>query len=159
MNRNLNIPLTDRQEIVRLSKVVEDKNRTIEEFKKYDAKRKAYYERLEENYRMMEERFNEFNRLVDECDGMDFSTKSYIERIVARLYKHKVNDDIEGGALYGVMTRVRKMEQHLSTLTSLTGMVNDASLREGIADEVRALQTIRGNIASYINKKLGKILK
>lgn len=155
---NTHLELTPEAEIKRLNKVIEEKNRAIAGFKKYDADRKVYYERLEENYKMMEERFNEFNSIVEKCDDVEPNSKAFIEKVVSRLYKHRVNDDIEGGALTGVQTRLTKMDSHLATIASLASLVDNQEVRDNIIKEVRALQQIRGNAISYIKRKLGKLL-
>ena len=155
---NTHLELTPESEIKRLNKVIEEKNRAIAGFKKYDADRKVYYERLEENYKIMEERFNEFNAIVEKCDDVEPNSKAFIEKVVRRLYKHRVNDDIEGGALSGVQTRLTKMDSHLTTIASLASLVDNQEVRDNIIKEVRALQQMRGNAISYIKRKLGKLL-
>ena len=55
----------------RLRIVVEEKNKAIEAFKKYDEERKAYYEKFEQNYAMMEEQYNQFLEDVGEELGDD----------------------------------------------------------------------------------------
>lgn len=57
---NKHLELTPEAEIRRLNAVIEQKNKTIEAFKKYDAERKAYYRHFEANYKLMEEEFNQF---------------------------------------------------------------------------------------------------
>ena len=57
---NKHLVLTPEAEIRRLNAVIEQKNKAIEAFKKYDAERKAYYRHFEANYRLIEEEFNQF---------------------------------------------------------------------------------------------------
>jgi hypothetical protein len=154
---NKNLELTDKQEIERLKKIIDEKNTAINGFKKYDAERKAYYERFEENYRLMEERFTEFNRVLSECEDIDPTTKRYFEKVINRIYHKRVNDDIEGGALNGVLTRLSKLDQHLITLVSLSSLINDKVVRDEIIGEIRKAQTYRANIVSYVKRKIGKI--
>lgn len=57
---NKHLVLTPEAEIRRLNAVIEQKNKAIEAFKKYDAGRKEYYRHFEANYKLMEEEFNQF---------------------------------------------------------------------------------------------------
>ena len=63
---NKDLQLTPESEIKRLNKVIAEKNRCIEAFKKYDAERKEYYSSLEAKYKYMEDEFNRFIKAVDE---------------------------------------------------------------------------------------------
>jgi hypothetical protein len=63
---NKDLQLTPESEIKRLNKVIAEKNRCIEAFKKYDAERKEYYSSLEAKYKYMEDEFNRFVKAVDE---------------------------------------------------------------------------------------------
>ena len=54
---NRKLQLTQKAEIERLKKVIQEKDTLIEKFKRYDEERKAYCHRLEQNYALMEERF------------------------------------------------------------------------------------------------------
>lgn len=63
---NKDLELTSASEIKRLNKIIEEKNRCIASFKKYDAKRKEYYSILEAKYKYMEDEFDRFVKAVDE---------------------------------------------------------------------------------------------
>lgn len=154
MRINEELELTDQAEIVRLKKVIEEKNRTISEFRKYDDERKKYYARFEENYKLMEERFEEFNNVVEACDDLDFNTKQYIQRVVQRINNRRVNDDIEGGALNGMLTRLAKLHEHLERLVCMASLIDDKELRSEIIGEIHTTQTVRSNAVSYIRRKL-----
>lgn len=68
---NYGLKLSIEQEVKRLRIVVEEKNKAIEAFKKYDEERKAYYAKFEQNYAMMEEQYNQFLEDVGEELGDD----------------------------------------------------------------------------------------
>ena len=154
---NKDLELTDEQEIIRLNKVIDEKNRAISEYKKYDKKRNEYYERLEENYRIMEERFNEFNAALDACDDLEPGTKTYIERVVSRINQKRVNDDIEGGARTGVLTRLADLDKSLALLVDIAKLMPEGELRESMLKEIHATQCKRAGIVTYVKRKLKKI--
>ena len=154
---NKDLELTDKQEIERLKKVIEEKNAQINGFKKYDNDRKVYYQRFEENYKLMEERFNEFNNALSECEDFDPRTKQYFINVVQRVYRRRVNDDMEGGALNGVLTRLAKLDEHLSQIAVLAENMDEGCYKTEIVKETRKARSARGNIASYVKKKLKQI--
>lgn len=151
---NKELELTDKQEIERLRKVVEEKNVQINGFKKYDRDRKLYYQRFEENYKLMEERFNEFNSALSECEDLDPTTKTYFLKVVQKVYRKRVNDEMEGGALNGVLTRLAKLDGHLSQISILVENMDDNCYKKEIVKETRKARTARNGIVSYIKKKL-----
>lgn len=154
MKLNKDLELTDKAEIERLKKVIDEKNKTIKGFKKYDEERKRYYARFEENYKMMEERFNEFNSAVEECEGLECNTKRYFEAVVQKIYNRRVNDDIEGGALMGVLTRLTKINDHLEKLVCIASLVGDSNLKNELLGEIHTTQMVRANAVSYVKRKL-----
>ena len=79
---NRKLQLTQKAEIVRLRKVIEEKNAAITKFKKYDENRNEYCHRLEQNYALMEERFGEFADAINECDDIDDGTKDFYKEVV-----------------------------------------------------------------------------
>ena len=68
---NYGLKLSKEQELKRLRIVLEEKNKCIEAFKKYDEERKEYYAKFEQNYAMMEEQYNQFLEDVGEELGDD----------------------------------------------------------------------------------------
>lgn len=64
---NLKLELTLRAENKRLRKAIDEKNKCIDKFKSYDARRKEEFDRMKENYAIMEEQYNEWREeVVDE---------------------------------------------------------------------------------------------
>lgn len=150
--------LTDKQEIIRLKKVIDEKNKAIEGFKKYDADRKKYYARMEENYKIMEERFSEINNAIDKCEDLDSSSKEYYHRLVSNINVWKYNNDVERTALGGIMTRLDKFKQHIVNLESLVSMIDDNDIKKQIRKELGYVNSVRGNMIQYINNKLIKFI-
>lgn len=68
---NSGLQLTMGAELKRLRKVVEEKNRCIDAFKKYDEERKAYYAQFAENYDMMLEQYEQWLDDIGEELGDD----------------------------------------------------------------------------------------
>lgn len=75
--------LTNKQEIERLLKVVEEKNKEIEAFKQYDRERKAYYAQFENDYKTMKHAFDILEKDINEY-GKD-APKAKVKRF-KRLY-------------------------------------------------------------------------
>ena len=149
--------LTDKQEIIRLRKIIEEKNAAIKGFKKYDADRKKYYARLEENYKIMEERFFEINAAIDKCEDLDPNSKEYYHRMVTNLNLWKYNNEVERTALGGVMTRLDKLKQHIVNLEFLVSTVEDEEAKRNLRKEIGYINSVRGNMIQYINNKLKKL--
>ena len=158
MALNKDLELTERAEIARLRKVIEEKNRAIEGFKKYDDDRKRYYARFEENYKIMEERFNEFNNAVAECEELDYNSKRYLLTVVQGIKHRRINNDIEGGALNGVMTRLGKLDEHLAKLVYISSLIENKEVKEEMLKEINVTRTMRANIVSYIKRKLKSMI-
>ena len=150
--------LTDKQEIIRLRKIIEEKNAAIKGFKKYDADRKKYYARLEENYKIMEERFFEINAAIDKCEDLDLNSKEYYHRMVTNLNLWKYNNEVERTALGGVMTRLDKLKQHIVNLEFLVSTVEDEEAKRNLRKEIGYINSVRGNMIQHINNKLKKLI-
>ena len=150
--------LTDKQEIIRLRKIIEEKNAAIKGFKKYDADRKKYYARLEENYKIMEERFSEINAAIDKCEDLDSNSKEYYHRLVTNLNVWKYNNEVERTALGGVLTRLNKLKQHIVNIETLVWMVESDDAQKQIRKEIGYINSVRGNLIQYINNKLKKLI-
>ena len=149
--------LTDKQEIIRLRKVIDEKNALIEHFKRYDAERKKQYTTMEENYKIMEERFSEINEAIDKCEDLDPNSKEYYHRMVTNLNLWKYNNEVERTALEGVMTRLDKLKQHMVNLDFLVSTVEDEEAKKNLRKEIGYINSVRGNMIQYINNKLKKL--
>lgn len=140
-NGNLYLPLTPEAEVKRLKAVVEEKNKCIAAFKKYDAERKDYYSRFEANYKLMEEEFDKFIETV----GTD--TNKTVERQVACLLKNwrstkygKKYNIVEGklkSASLKLDKLEKKMRNFLTSGTYILTWVNREEYQENV-DEILA---------------------
>ncbi len=84
---NKRLQLTDKAEIKRQRKVIEEKDALITKFKKYDEERKIYCERLTNDYNMIKLRFAEFASAIDECEGIEDGTKEFYKNVIERMQK------------------------------------------------------------------------
>ncbi len=117
---NKKLQLTDKAEIQRLRKVIEEKDALITKFKQYDEQRKVYCERLKKNNELIEERFKELASAVDDCEDIDDSTKEYYKNIIDRfqmfssqMVTHRDKTKVKGS---------------LNKIQRLAGYVNDMDL-------------------------------
>lgn len=113
---NKDLVLTPEQEIRRLRKIIEEKNRCIEGFKKYDAERKVYYSRFMANYKLIEEEFERF------VTAVGAETNATVERQVSCLLKNwrgskygeKYNHAM--GKIESAIVKFEKLEKQLDSL-------------------------------------------
>ena len=145
--------LTDKQEIVRLRKVVDEKNSLIERFKSYDDERKKYYAQVDENYKIMEQKFSEINEAIGKCEGLDSNSKEYYQRFMSNLKLWNYNNEIET-VLNKITARLDKLKQHVDNIDFLISMVDDKETKKNLQKELRSLNSVRENIIQFINNKL-----
>lgn len=84
---NYGLKLSKEQELKRLRIVLEEKNKCIEAFKKYDQERKEYYAKFEQNYAMMEEQYNQF--LEDVAEELGDDVRKGVEKMWKSVLKMK----------------------------------------------------------------------
>lgn len=113
---NRHLELTPEAEIRRLNAVIEQKNKTIEAFKKYDAERKAYYRHFEANYKLMEEEFNQFVEKV-RVDAND-DTARQISKMFTSFRKSKYGEKYceLNGKMRSALARISQLEYKVHKL-------------------------------------------
>lgn len=154
---NLHLELTPQTEIRRLRKVIEEKNDCIAKFKKYDEERKSYYRRFEQNYEMMEERFNEFIDAINECDEIDDGTKDFYKEVIMRLYRGKVATDKEKSVLQTSLSQLMKLQECFNNLEFSMMGVGNAQKRAELLNELRKMKVRYDNITTSFNKKMSEL--
>jgi chromosome segregation ATPase len=84
---NEELQLTTQQEIKRLKLVIQEKDATIKAFKDYDRKRTEEYNRMVENYNLMQEQFDRFCEDISECEEIDDRTSEDFKKFFDRYYR------------------------------------------------------------------------
>lgn len=154
-NRNLQLTLSG--EVKRLRKVIEEKDALITKFKKYDEERKAYYRRFEQNYQMMEERFNEFLEAINDCDEIDDGSKEFYKEVVMRLYRGKVTTDKEKSVLQVAQSHLLKLQECFNNLEFAMMGVGNVQKRAELLNELRKAKTRYDNLTAYLAKKMNEL--
>ena len=154
---NLHLELTPQNEIRRLRKVIEEKNDCIAKFKKYDEERKSYYRRFEQNYEMMEERFNEFLEAINDCDEIDDGTKEFYKEVVMRLYKGKVATDKEKSVIQKAFSDLKKLQDCFNNMEFVMMGVGNAQKKSDLLNELRKMQVRYDNILTSFQKKMNEL--
>lgn len=154
---NRNLQLTQKAEIERLRKVINEKDALIEKFKRYDSERTEYCHRLEQNYSLMEERFGEFADAINDCDEIDDGTKEFYKEVVSRLYKGKVTNDKEKSVLQVALSRLTKMQDNFNSLEFEIMGVGNTQKRSELLNEHRKLVERYTNVTSSFIKSMGEL--
>ncbi len=154
---NLRLQLTQKAEIERLRKVIQEKDALIAKFKEYDAERTEYCHRLEQNNSLMEERFCEFADAIGECEEIDDGTKDFYKEVVYRLYKGKVNNDMEKSVLQQSLAKLRKMQENFNYLEFEINGVGNVKKKSGLLNEFRKLYEKYDNIITSFIKSIGEL--
>ena len=150
---NRDLELTPEMEVIRLRKVLEEKNALIAKFRRYDEERKAHYRRFEQNYAMMEERFNELLDAINACD-FDEGTIGFYKAVVMRLYKGKVAADLEKSVFQVAYSGLSKLSDRIDDLGDLVECVGNVQKRSELLDAVRQLKFRCNGIASTFKKNM-----
>ena len=154
---NRNFQLTLSGEVKRLRKVIEEKDALITKFKKYDEERKAYYRRFEQNYEMMEKRFDEFLEAINDCDDIDDGTKGFYKEVVMRLYRGKVTIDKEKSVLQSSQSKLLKLQDCFNNLEFAMMGVGNVQKRTELLNELRKMKVRYDNIITTFNKKMNEL--
>ena len=153
-NRNLQLTLSS--EVKRLRKVIDEKDALIAKFKRYDEERKQYYHRFEQNYEMMEERFNEFLDAINDCDDIDDGTKDFYKQVVMRLYQGKVNSDKDKSIFQKALSDLNKLQDCFSNMEFVMMGVGNAHKKAELLNELRKVKVRYDNIISSFQKKMNE---
>lgn len=151
-NRNLQLTLSS--EVKRLRKVIDEKDALIAKFKRYDEERKQYYHRFEQNYEMMEERFNELADAINSCDEIDDGTKEFYREVVMRLYRGKVATDKDKSVLQVAYSNLMKLQDCFTNMEFTIMGVGNAQKRAELLNELRKMKVRYDNITSSFQKKM-----
>lgn len=107
---NEDLELTTQAEIRQLKRVIDEKNRAIEAFKAYDAKRSEEYNRMVENYNMMQEQFDQFCEDVREFEDIDSRTAEDFIKFFHRYYQRLKSVDQISQFVNDVKNRLNTLE-------------------------------------------------
>ena len=154
---NLRLQLTQKAEIERLRKVILEKDALIEKFKRYDAEREAYCHRLEQNYALMEENFNELADAVNDCDGIDDGTKEFYKEVIMRLYQGKVTQDRGKSVLQTSFAKLSKLQDIINNIEFVMMGVGNVQKKSDLLNELRKMQVRYDNILTSFKKKMNEL--
>ena len=154
---NRKLQLTLREENKRLRKAIEEKNKLIDKFKKYDEERKVYYNRFEQNYALMEERFKELAEAINSCEEIDDGTKEFYKEVVMRLYKGKVNSDNEKSILQQAIPKLVQMQDNYNSLEFCIMGVGNVQKRSELLNELRKILERHNNTLNWIGNKINDL--
>ena len=154
---NKNLELTEQSEITRLRKVIEEKNELIAKFKEYDARRSDEFRRLQQNYKLMEERFEEFNDAINACDDIEYGTKGFYKEVINRLYKGHIDVDVAKSMLQIAYSRLLKLDESFNNLEFLIMTVGNVQKRSELLNELRKMKGRYGNIVGNFNNKMNQL--
>lgn len=145
---NRKLQLTQKAEIVRLKKVIEEKNALIDKFKKYDEERKLHYSRFEQNYEMMEEQYNEWRSFIDDELG---------EKTVKKFEKLKKEYQEKKAKCAASVVGLNEVEQALPKLIAmLREMYAFAETRSTTQETF--YKTKLGSAMAYVDRLLTKVV-
>lgn len=106
-------------EITRLRKVVDEKNALIEQFKKYDVERKAYYAAFMEEYNEMKESFDLFNqellKVVEDGDLSQSEHKKFL-KLYRNWFTYKSKAELYKGKLAAARESVRDVKEDIKKI-------------------------------------------
>ncbi len=154
---NRKLQLTQKAEIERLKKVIKEKDALIEKFKKYDEERKVYYNRFEQNYALMEERFKELAEAISDCDEIDDGTKDFYKEVVMRLYKGKVTTDKEKSVIQKAFSDLTKLQDCFNNMDFVIMGVGNAQKKAELLNELRKMHIRYDNILKSFQNKMNEL--
>lgn len=141
---NEDLELTPQAEIRHLKRVIDEKNKAIEAFKAYDAKRSEEYNRMVENYNMMQEQFDQFCDDVREFEEIDRRTANDFIKLFHRYYNKMRSQDMLNNVLNDLKAKLNGLEGTVSKLKSEISTLDKAA--DKMKDEV-------GKYRDFINKQ------
>ena len=153
-NRNLQLTLSS--EVKRLRKVIDEKDALIAKFKMYDEERKQYYHRFEQNYEMMEERFNEFMDAINDCGDIDEGTKEFYNEVVKRLYKGKVNSDKNKSIFQKALSELNKLQDSINNMEFVVMTVGNPLKKGELLKELKKVNDRYSNIINSFQRKMSE---
>lgn len=145
-NRNLQLSLSC--EIKRLRKVIFEKNAQIEKFKKYDAGRKSYCKRLEQDCALMEERFAEMERAVSGCDDFEFGTKAFVGSLFSNLGDSAFGKDAAAKILLATVKSLFALGECLADMKTAVKDIKDPQDRKAVSGVFDRLRRRFGGIVN-----------
>lgn len=149
---NYRMELTLKEEVKRLRKVIGEKDECIRKFKAYDAQRSVEFHRLRQNYEIMEERFNEFNEVLDSCDEIS-DVRKYYKDVFSRLNRYVINSDTLKSIVQGISARIEKSREIMRQMESCISCVGNAEKRSELMDELQKLYHTSTQMDLFMKKK------
>lgn len=133
---NLHLELTQKAEIKRLNKVIEEKNDCISKFQTYDKKRTEEFHRLKQNVAIMEERFNAFNAALGDCDGLSKADRDIIMSLYKRWFKQLMAFDHRIGDENKLKSRINDLRNDIQSLFNIIEQVQDIQVFTTLAKRI-----------------------
>ena len=141
---NKDLELTPQAEIRQLKRVIAEKNKAIEAFKAYDAKRSEEYNRMVENYNMMQEQFDCFCEDIRDFEEIDKRTASDFINLFHRYYNKMRSQDLLNGILNDLKSKLSVLDKTVGKLKSEISTLDKAA--DKMKDEV-------GKYKEFIDKR------
>lgn len=147
---NRNLELIGRTEINRLRKVIEEKNDLILRYKKHDAERSVYLQRLKKSHDMMEEQYNEWKQVIDDENGKA-SSKKFNKLIQEYKDKKQCLSSCESGLgnIQKSLTDISGMLKEILDFSMTDGYDNSIYYQNKINSIMSYISSVRSNIIGY----------
>lgn len=114
---NKELELTPEMEIKRLKAVIEEKNKCIEAFKRYDAERKVYYSSLEKECKYADSKYNVKHQLAKDKIGSILLKFDKLEKKLDALLFVPCTDCDESKRIVGdIFIRLKNIKKALKEL-------------------------------------------
>ena len=141
---NDDLEFTPQTEIRRLKRIIDEKQKAIDAFKEYDKKRTNEYNRLVENYNVMQEQFDKFCDDVRKFEEIDGRTKDDFLKLFHGYYKKVRSVSKMNGILNDLKAKLNTIDKAVIRLK------NELLTLDRSADKVR---DEIGKYKDYIEKR------
>lgn len=132
---NEDLELTPQAEIRQLKRVIAEKDRTIKAFREYDRKRSEEYNRMVENYKLMEEQFEQFCEDIREFDEIDTKTASDFIELFHRYYNKMLSADKVDDTLTALKNELKALNGTVAMLKVEINTLDKAA--DGMKEKLR----------------------
>lgn len=149
---NKGLELTPQEEIKRLHKVIEAKNKHIENFMKYDKERKQHFEQMEKDYVTSQNIFNIFISEIKKSKELPKLDKGVLNRLLKKLYAERISYQLAYRAIFSVRQEFSKLQNALVSILRLAMEADDASVICELSNKVESAVCIIGRIRDDLSR-------
>lgn len=141
---NEDLEFTPQAEIRQLKRVIAEKDKAIKAFKEYDVKRSEEYNRMVENYNMMQEQFDQFCEDIRDFEEIDNRTANDFIRLFHRYYNKMRSQDMLNNILNDLKSKLNSLDKTVGKLKGEISTLDKAA--DKMKDEV-------GKYKEFIDKR------